>query len=291
MKKTAAVLMALIMLFLTACSTQPTETPETASDSPAVPQTTAVEYITSWGTDLVPDGFPAPPATMSMYSYSLSDHEPIFYPDGAEVLTLTFNCNKPDFITFSNALKEAGYKGGFAHINNGEYYGNGFIGGWQNGEKAIIINGTVELDSLNYTYMLEISDCYKNFPSGLKGIFPEFKGCTINSGTYNYKNSQGEYVIDDVPRDFSGKTWLLKYSAEDYNYFIAVTEEDFKAYCKAFSEMGFSGELAFSSLDGTNVITYDGTKETDGKFLAVSMLYNSSMQTLEILFTNDKTLF
>lgn len=290
MKKFLAALTAFIFLFLSACSDNG-GTKQTPSDAPTAALTTEVQYVTSWGTDLLPDNFPAPPATMSMYSHSLDEHEELFYPNGAQVLTLTFNCTKPDFTIFSNSLKEAGYKGGFAHVENGEYYYDGFYGGWQDGETIIIISGSVELNSLEYTYILEVSKCADYFPTGFDGLFPKFEGYAINSGTYTFKNSDGEYELDDMPKDFSGKTWMVTHSITDYNSFIGVSEAQFRAYCNKLSAAGFDGEISFSTIDGATAMMLDATKESDGKFLAISLLYNSSSGMLDVLYTNDSDFF
>jgi len=285
-------LLALIFVFLTACSSDPSpNSPETSADSPTVSQSETtereIEYVTSWGTDLLPDNFPAPPATMTMYSFSLDEHDETMYRKDAQVLTLTFTCKKPDFITFSNNLIQAGYKGGHHQVTDSDFNNGYLYGGWQDGKTAVILNGGVQLENHEFTYILEVSECYSLFPSGLDSLFPEFKGYSISPGKYSYKDIDGNYQFDDIPKDFSGKVWMLTHLTTDKNYYIGVTETEFTDYYEALLDAGFSGTIDYVNLDGANSVTLDVSKEDENGFLFVSMLYNISSQTLSAVYSND----
>ena len=286
MKKFLAIIAALMFLFTGACSTdKPLEGEsvsvkiETDSDTPG--------EVKSWNIPTLPEGFPAPPQNMSMLMHSVSKGENIFFPSDVEVTEISFNCRKNDFVLFSNALKAAGYKGGFIHVRDAKtYYDNGFHGFWQNGKTAVVIANTIEIDKTTYAFTFYVADCAVYFPSGLKGIIPEFKGYTINTGTYNYLDSNGELQYTDLPKELSSSEWNITNSTVDYNPYIGVTLDEFDRYCETLKINGFEGDYYIDNFDGSGVRIFECSKSVDGKTYYVSMVFNSSAGFLDVLFSN-----
>lgn len=291
MKKLSAVILTLSILFLCACAGQ--EEPETttagsaAAPSMTAPQTTEAAVITEWGTKLLPEDFPAPPE--GTYGFIIEEGDPAVDEGNflSKWVRIQFTCPEQNFHTFTNSLIENGYVGGSKKITNGTYYSDGTHGFWQNGKNLIRINSSQISLNNDLTVIIDIVPCTDNFPEALLQYFPKFNGYTAGSGTYCGHDASEASLTKSFENGFSPYWhWDFRFS----NGFAGVTLEDFESYYKTLGDMGFSGVITSSTVDSCNIISVDVIKEIGGTTYGVFMLFNQSLRTLDIVYTNNPNL-
>lgn len=286
MRKFIALLISLSMLTLCACSGENGDSSsETQSD---VSQTqNQTEYVTDWGTDLLPANFPAPPSGMhelTVESGSASD-------DGyrSDWVRLVFTCFEKDIYEFSNQLIANGYMGGIKNIASpSTYFLEGFNGSWHDGENLVIINNAAITESGEVAFVFDVMKCIESFPDALETIFPRFNGYAKGTGQYYRYNEDMEIVSREFEGTFSDNSWYWDFGFE--NAFVGVTLEQLTEYENALVEALFAGNSATSVVDGCTVISYDLVKEVGDDVYGVFMAYNQTLKTLDIVYTNDISL-
>ncbi len=292
MKKIIALLILLSMLLVCACSKQSTnsETTASASDeqSSSEPQPTEkpVKYVSEWGSDLVPEDFPPPPEKahdVLVSSGKANDH---IYSDW---IRIRFTCPEHTFYAFSNSMDEAGYTGGVKKISNGTYYSDGFKGYWQNGKHLIRISNSSAADNGETKFTFEISECQDNFPEELTEHFPKFEGFTKAQGVYCGHDADGKHETYEFSGMFDSPRWHWDFRFTDG--FVGVEEAEFEAYYNLLGEEGFSGIISTSTVDGCSTISVDTIKKVNEKNYCVFLLYNQTLKTLDIAYTNDPTIY
>lgn len=296
MKKIIALLLALSVIFLCACSkndgTAEETTTSAAATSAATETTTSneeattalPEYVTEWGSDLLPANFPSPPA--DTYDVTIFDIPASEEYTGAcnDITRIIFSCPEKEFYTFSNTLLENGFFGGMKNITNGTVYSDGFSGGWKCDDYIIIIVLTEYEDNGDLKICLDLSENASAFPEALKAYFPEFAFPARTGGKY-----YGYDTVDDVTETYSGsfehKYWQWHFRFD--NAFTGVSMDDFNKYIDALEDAGFSGEMASDTIDGCTVINADIVKDD----LAVILTFNQVLKRMDVIFTNDAGYF
>ena len=285
MKKITALLLALSMIFLCACSnnnTDESEPSKTAATTIEQTETTkAAGYITEWESDLLPADFPPPPANTYGELVSILPAESEYSGRCHEITRLIFTCPENNFYNFANGLGTYGFFGGMKKMTNATFYSDGFWGAWRGDKYSIIICDSTYADNGDLKICLDIVETFSAFPEALKEYFPEFAFPARAMGQYTGSNSKS-----DKTNDFYGKfehiNWYWHIRFKDA--FIGVSHDDFQNYCNELTAMGFSGTMETDTLDGCNMIRCDLFK---GKSLAVFMLYNEILKTLDVIYTND----
>ena len=299
MKKAAAIILTFLILFLCACNGRKTDIGTTESTTEFVPvmitskptttmPTTEKVLFSQWPTDLIPEKFPAPPEGSYAFKSQKFDHAKNEGNFASDWVVITFICPEQNFHTFTNGMTELGYFGGSKRITNGTFYNNGYKGYWQDGRNIVKIKSTNTDNDGNMTVVIEIAPCKDNFPEPLTEFFPKFNGYTASTGEYC------GYDISKTPftDTFEGKFpayWYWEYRFS--NCFVGVTLEEFESYYETLGEMGFSGVISSSTVDGCDMISVDVTKVIGEDTYAVYMLFNQTFRTLDIAYTNDPTLY
>lgn len=287
MKKIIALSIVLMFIMLCGCS----DNGKTVSDEPTVPVETTQHpnAFTEWGTDLLPEDFPAP--VQGMHDLKVEFHEASEGTYRTDWIRLTFTCFEKDIYTFSNAFNDCGYSGGIKNIYApASYYFEGFNGAWQNRKNIVRINTTKNLDSGEIEFTFDILECRESFLDGMEAIFPRFEGYAISTGEYYlYNTNKTEVISTNFSGIISDNSWYLDYGYE--HAFIGVTVDELSAYENKLVEAGFYGQSSTSVVDGCTVISYDLYKSVGDKKYAVFAAYNQTTQTLDIVYTNDSSLF
>ncbi len=295
MKKLSALILIFTILFLCGCKGKPSSDSEavtTSSNPPAIsetvtaPQTTAKVFISEWGSDLVPSDFPAPPeGTYGLYIEADTDKSDENYREGR--VFLSFVCAENKFYDFTNGLLENGYIGGVKNIVGGTYYSDGYKGYWQNGKNLVrIIYSSLSADK-ELTVILEILPCADYFPEALTEFFPKFNGYSFRGGVYCAHDASGEHFETEFQNGFAPKWhWDFRFK----NGFIGVTLDEFEDYYKTLGYADFSGVVTQDIVDGCNIMMVDVTKVIDGTTYGVYMLFNQTIRTLDIVYTNEPSL-
>ncbi len=300
MKKFAAIFLVFALLFLCACASDLTDTKQTSAppglnnlplisgqSSETVPTTEPV-IIKTWDTDLLPEKFPEPPE--GTYGFRIEKGDPATDAGNfsAEWVRIGFTCPETNIFTFTNELINLGYIGSIKLFEQDGYYPMGYKGYWQNGEHIVRINATSIDDSSNLTLIMDIVPCVDNFPTVLEEYFPKFNGYTAETGLYCAHDSAGASITNE----FTGKlhdVWHWEFCFS--NGFVGVTYEEFEAYYMALSEAGFVGVVDNETLDGCNVLTLDMTKTTEDGEYGAFILFNQTLRTLDVAYTNDLSLY
>lgn len=297
MKKIIALLLALSMLFLCACSengdadketaTENVETTVAAQTTTAPAETTDAppEYVSEWGSDLLPAGFPPPPA--NTYDVTIFDIPAATEYSGAchDITRIIFSCPEKEFYTFCNSLSDNGFFGGMKNITNGTLYSDGFSGGWKCDEYIIIIVLTEYEENGDLKICLDLSENVSAFPEALNAYFPEFAFPARTGGKYYGYNS----VDGEVTETFNGKfehiywQWQFRFD----NAFTGVSMDDFNKYIDALEAAGFSGEMTSDTVDGCTVINGNIVKDD----YAVILTYNQVLKRMDIIYTNHSELY
>lgn len=300
MKKIFAVILTFSILFLCACGskepevTEPTEsTTEFVPVRLTMPTTTTVPttepvYFSQWPTDLLPEKFPAPPEGSYAFVADKFDHTTSEDDFVSDWVAIRFTCPEHNFHTFTNGMNELGYIGGSKRITNGTFYTDGYKGYWQDGQNIVKIDSTQTDDDGNMTVVIEIMPCTDNFPEALTEYFPKFNGYTTSAGEYCGYDA-GKTPLTDAFEDEFPAYWYWEYRFSDC--FVGVTLDEYEAYYTTLGEMGFSGVISNATVDGCNIISVDVTKVIGDDTYAVYMLFNQTLRTLDIAYTNDPSLY
>ena len=287
MKRLIAFIISILLVFLCACSGQETSLDNSTKETVAL--TEHPNSFTEWGTDLLPEDFPAP--IKGMHDLKVESGEASEDTYRTDWLRLTFTCFEKDIYDFSNALASSGYVGGIKNIHAPtSYYYEGFNGNWQNGKYIVRVNSTKILDSGEIEFVFDILECRKNFPEELETEFPRFDGYTIATGKYYlYDESKTNVISRKSGGVLSDNSWYWDFGYEDA--FIGVTMDEISAYENKLVEAGFGGDCSTTVVDGCTVISYDLYKMVGNKRYAVFVAYNQTLKTLDIVYTNDASLF
>lgn len=292
MKKLSALILAFLMLFLCACSGGSSE-PATPSDV----QTTAdvsvktgrTSVITEWGTDLLPEKFPKPPEGTHDFSIAKGLADSAAFAYSTDFYRITFICPEIGIYSFSNELITLGYKGGIKNFTDATYYRNGFSGYWQNGENYIRIAESTPIDDGEIIFNVDIAPCHDNFPVALEKFFPKFNGYCMSIGSYCAHDGNGKFITDEFDGSFAAPAWHWEFRFE--NGFVGVEPEEVNDYFYSFEKEGYQGVLTEDTIDGCKVIMGDLIKNAAEGDYGVFMLYNSTLKTLDIAYTNDASIY
>ncbi len=287
MKKIIAFLILLSFIMLCGCS----DNGKTPSSSPTDPVETTLHpnAFSEWNSTLIPEEFPDP--VKGMHDLKIEAHKASEDTYRTEWVSLTFTCFERDIYSFSNALDECGYSGGIKNIfAPTSYYFEGFNGSWQNGKHIIRVSNAKLLDSGEIEFTFDILECRESFLEGIETEFPRFDGYAISTGKYYlYNDDKSEVISQKFSGIISDNSWYLDYGYEDA--FIGVTTEELTAYENVLVEAGFYGNCSTSVVDGCTVISYDLFKTVGDKQYAVFAAYNQTIKLLDIVYTNDASLF
>lgn len=293
MKKTIALILALLMMFLCACSdngTTETTNESTTSVSAETTVTTSVQdknIISEWGIDLLPEDFPAPPNGAYNFEFEHGEANNEYASDWVRI---QFTCPESEIYRFTNDLIKSGYKGGTKKIDAPSvYFKEGFNGYWQNGKNYIRVAASQYLENNEITLLVDIAECRDNFPTVLTSVFPKFNGYSKNSGLYNEYDENKNRLNNEFIGSLNAKSWSWDFGFE--NVFVGVSTEEVEAYVNELIEKEFSGSSATSITDGCTVISYDLVKEIGDKVYGVFIVYNEILKTMDIVYTNNIYLY
>lgn len=299
MKKITAVLLCFSFLFLFACSNDKQDNVKYVNaDNPS---SIGKEFATSWNdftlpaadvssgetqpnvsaAELLPENFPEIPEGVSDLSIVKKPYsKDSGYP--SEYVELKFICKYMNLVTFSQSLKDKGYKGGIKEITDGTYYPTGIHGAWQDGKYLIRIVGTQAIVDGSQEVTMHIVPCVDMFPSELAALSSSFDGF-CGAEPYYYEYVDGEPYLRDYTGGFHAK-WMFAFKG-DCSY-VGVTREDFENYFTVLESKGYEiGTVEPGTLDGCT--TFLGEAMSGDESLYVMLLYNETLATLDIYYTND----
>lgn len=281
MKKITALLLALSIVFLCACSDNKEKEQSETTTQMQESTTKGIKYITEWESELLPADFPPPPAKAYGEYASVIPAENEYSGICRDITKLIFSCPENEFYNFANSLIGHGFFGGFKKITNGTFYDDGFRGGWVNEKYTVVISESSYEDNGDLKICLNIVEKFSAFPEGLKEYFPAFDFPARQMGIYAGANSE----VDET-NDYHGKPEHIKWQwhIRFRDSFIGVSLDDFYKYCDKLTAAGFNGGFSSDIIDGCSVISCDMIK---GESLGAFMLYNQSTKTLEVIYTND----
>lgn len=284
MKKTIALVLAFLMIFLCACSKTDDgkgETTASNSETSAVKEetTTVSNNVSEWNNDMIPADFPPAPAGTYNVKVSVLPAEDEHSGACFDITRVIFSCPENEFMNYANYLIGHGFFGGMKNIVNGTMFGNGYAGGWKNDKYLIVISGSNYEENGDLKISLDITENVSAFPEALKEFFPEFAFPARTRGTYLGYNSQ-----EDQTNDFNGKIehiywqWHFRYD----NAFMGVSQGDFESYIRKLEEAGFSGAMAMADVDGCDVINAEIAKDD----FVILITYNQNLKTMDIIYSN-----
>ncbi len=283
MKKIIALFISALTLFLCACSGQadkPAETTETTT-----PEST-VKYSADWRTAPLPANFPAPPEKMYDFYFSTGKGSETGSGYRSDWLRLYFTCPENEFYLFAGKFAESGYIGSFKNFSDTtEYYPAGYYGNWQDGEHLVRINKAVAQDNGDIKFTLDIVECSDNFPEALTQFFPKFDGFTKSAGSYCGHDESNESETTEFNGAFESPYWHWNFVVD--NCFVGVEKSEVEEYVHKLGLAGFVGPYVYSQVDKCDVISIDLTKDIGGSSYGVFMLYNQTLKTFDILYTNN----
>lgn len=286
MKKIIALLISLSLILLCGCS----DNGKTISSSQTEPVETTrhPNAFTEWNSDLIPENFPDP--IPGMHDLKIESGKASADTYRTDWVRITFTCFEKDIYEFSNRLSEKGYVGGVKNIHApAAYYFVGFNGNWQDGKNIIRISKTNILDTGEIEFVFDILGCKNYFNEALESVFPKFGGYSIDDGLYYLYNDQKEVISTKFAGALSSSSWYWDFGYE--RAFIGVTMDELTAYENILVEAGFSGNCSTSVIDGCTVISYDLFKDIGDESYAIFMAYNQSLKILDVVYTNDASLF
>ncbi len=288
MKKLTATLIALFMIFLSACSGN--SSPGTASDADA-PSAQASKYntITDWGTDLLPEKFPSPPKGTHDFSVVRGEGTKAAFAYTSDFVRITFICAENEFHSFIDEMAALGYKGGAKNIQDASFYTKKFHGYWQDGKKLVIINDSTKTDSGEYIFEIDIADCVDNFPKEIEKIFPKFEGYCKSIGSFCGHDGNGDQITDVFEGSLALPSWHWEFRFS--NAFIGIDQVEFEKYFYDIEDMGYKGVLGTDTIDGCTIMCGDLVRETVEGTYGVFMIYNLNLKTLDIAYTNDASIY
>lgn len=283
MKKIIALFISAITLFLCACSGQSEKPAETTQST--APEST-VKYETDWRTAPLPANFPAPPEKMYDFYFSTGTGSESGSGYRSDWLRLYFVCPENEFFLFASQIKENGFKGSFKNFAGAtEYYPAGYYGNWQDGKHLIRINKAETLDNSDLKIVLDIVECSDNFPEALTQFFPKFDGFTKSTGKYCGHDENNKSETTEFNGAFESPYWHWNFVGDDC--FVGVEETEVNSYVDKLGRAGFVGPFAYSKADGCDILSVDLTKDVNGTKYGAFILYNKSLKTLDILYTNN----
>ena len=289
MKKLFALILAASMLFLCACSSD-----GTSKNVPTVATTAQSEkkIITEWGTDLLPEDFPAPPEGTYNFEIAQGNHETNESDYASDWVRIRFTCPTHNLHTFTNAFLNSNYTGGSKNVTDGfDYYRSGVHGYWCDGEKIIKINSSSATIGGETTIIVDVVPVTKGLPAALLEYFPDFDGVSVGNGLFCGHDASLEFISNDPSEKLTPNWhWEFLSTGKNGNCFVGVTQDDFEDYCDILGAEKFSGPITSSTVDGFNVTMVDVLKDIDGTTYGVYMLYNPTLLTLDIAFTNNPKL-
>ena len=296
MKKFIAFILSFSILFLCACSdngeknsetttaTSEQTTTETASSEGT--SNPAVEYVSEWGSDLLPEDFPSPPGGTYDVMIEKGEANNSFSSDWVR---MKFTCPENEIYRFTNDFIKAGYMGGAKKIEAPTtYFKSGFNGSWQNGKNLGRVTASEYSKEGMLTLIIDITECKDNFPAVLTSIFPKFNGFSKSSGIYSEYDANKNKTDNEFMGSLYANSWTWEFGYE--NTFIGVTESELDEYVNELFKAEFAGVSSTSITDGCTVISYDLVKETGTEIYGVFIAYNQILKTMDILYTNDISL-
>ena len=291
MKKLTAFILVFIMLFLCACSGNTSgSTPSDAQTvADASVKTGSTPPITEWGTNLLPEKFPAPPEGTHDFSIKKGLAEKAAFAYSTDFYRITFICPEMGIYSFANELITLGYTGGIKKFTDASYYSDGYSGYWQNGEKYIRIAEATAIDDGEYIYVIDIADCVDNFSDELAKIFPKFNGYCMSIGSYCAHDGNGNQITTKFDGSFAAPSWHWEFRFA--NGFVGVEQVDFEKYFYSFENEGYQGILTADTVDGSSVISADLIFSAAEGDYGVFMVYNKDLKTLDIAYTNDASIY
>lgn len=297
MKKLTALFLAGILLLLCACGSKE---PPADSKTTAAADTTSAETTTAApdptmpsgkapNLDLLPEDFPPLPKGIVNLTVSHLSGTGKLTGYALDRTRIAFDCYEPVFYQFTNSLIAAGYTGSCRNIQTNDLYSLGFAGSWQNGKHIIVIDKSEKKDNNLQRFTLDFANYTDCFPHVLGNIFPPFKAASRSKGNYygyDYTAGTQSETFRSLNADAN---WQWSFRFDDA--FIGLTEEEFRNYMETLEENGFSGNIGQNVRDGCQVYEGDIVKSTEDGDYGVFLMYNTSLLTLDIVFTNDPAYF
>ena len=297
MKKLTALLLACCLLLLCACGGK--ENPAegkttTAAETSAGETTTAAPDPTmpsgkAANLALLPEEFPTLPKGIVNLSVSHLSGTGQLTGYAIDRTRVSFDCYEPVFYQFTNSLIAAGYTGSCRNIQTNDLYSLGFAGSWQDGKHIIVIDKSEKKDGNLLRFTLDFADYTDCFPHVLGNIFPSFKAASRSKGGYyGYDYATGEQTETFRSLNADAK-WQWSFRFDDA--FIGLTEQDFRDYMDKLEENGFSGNVQQNVRDGCQVYEADIVRSSEEGDYGLFLMYNTSLLTLDAVFTNDPAYF
>lgn len=285
MKKFISLILTASLVFLCACGNSNDDIVYENTTTVTESTTKHAKAFSEWGTDLLPENFPAPPEG----AHSLSIKTGTAATEGtgyrSDWVRLTFTCLEKNFLAFAAEFFKLGYEGKAKYLSIASYFPDGYNGSWQDGKTLVKINKAVLNDDGEFVFELDVMDCVDNFPSAIEEYFPKFEGYSRNCGYYYGYNGIDEFVTDKFVSFDQSEHWYWDFCYE--NAFVGVTLEQFEAYIDKLVEAKFSGKLSDSTADTCSVTSADLFKEVSAdEIYGCFMIYNRSLQTLDVVYTN-----
>ena len=279
----SAILVSVFIFLLGSCSGK---NGDSESTSVSESETKTINYISDWGSAVVPDDFPAPPSKAHAFSVSNGKADEAGKGYRSDWTRLTFTCPEQEIYGFSNQLSQNGYIGGMRKMKNPTYYSEGFNGNWQNGKTFVRIVSSEDIGGGETKFVIDFFDCTDNFPDALTEYFPKFNGYTKSGGYYYGYTSSDNIETETFSGSFHPVHWNWDFGFE--NAFVGVSQSEFEDYVSTLADSGFSGQYINSVLDGCSVISVDMVKYvSNNESYGAFMLYNQILKTFDIVYTNN----
>ena len=111
MKKIISLMLAASLIFLCACGKSDDNTPSESAAETTESTTLHDKAFSEWGTDLLPENFPAPPK--GAHSLTVQTGTPSADGNGyrSDWVRLTFTCFDKDYLEFAAEFFKLGYSG------------------------------------------------------------------------------------------------------------------------------------------------------------------------------------
>ena len=295
MKKAIALLLLCCLLLLTACGGKepPAETAATETATAAETTTEAPDPTMPSGKapnlDLLPEDFPPLPKGVVNLTVSHLTGTKQLTGYAIDRTRIVFECYEPVFYQFTNSLIAAGYTGSCRNIQTNDLYSLGFAGSWQNGKHIIVIDKSEKKDANLLRFTLDFAAYTDCFPHVLDGIFPAFRAASRSKGAYlgyDYASSAQNETFRSLQAD---PNWQWSFRFDDA--FIGISEQAFRDYIDQLEQNGFNGNISQTVRDGCQVYEGDIVKSTEDGDYGIFLMYNTSLLTLDVVFTNDPAYF
>ncbi len=285
MKKIVSLLLTASLIFLCSCSDTNDDITDNTSSAEVTESTTHPDAFSEWGTDLLPENFPAPPE--GAHSLSIETGKASTEGQGyrSDWVSLNFTCLEKYYLDFAAEFFKAGYNGRTKYLSTTGYFPEGYNGSWQDGKTLVRLSKAVLNNDGEFEFRLDVMKCVDNFPSALEEYFPKFNGYSRNAGKYLGYNGIDSVVTEKFIGFDQSEHWYWDFGFE--NAFVGVTAEEFENYIDLLIDEGFSGRVSDTTADDCTVTSADLFKEiSSDEVYGCFMLYNRSLQTLDIVYTN-----